>query len=80
MAQAVELGRGRCRSSSDEWRVRDEAKKLYISLLKFVGLGEAMCEDSAAPVRKLLGRLGMPLAFETDESYLMATTKIAADR
>ena len=69
-----ELGSGGCRESLEDWW--HEAEKLSTVLLTSVRLGEAMREDSAAPVRKYLETLG--IGFDTDETYLMAATTIVA--
>ncbi len=70
----VELGSGDYRESLDDWW--HEAEKLSSVLLMAVRLGEAMREGSAAPVRRFFESLG--ISFETDETYLMATTMIIA--
>jgi hypothetical protein len=68
------LGSGSCREPLNNWW--HEAEKLSSLLLTSVKLGEAMREGSAAPVRKYFEELG--IGFETDETYLMAATTIAA--
>jgi len=71
---ADKLGSNSCRESLDDWWLA--AEKLSSLLLTSVCLGEAMREGSAAPVRRYFEGLG--ISFETNETYLMAATTIAA--
>jgi hypothetical protein len=72
---ANKLGSGSCRESLDRWW--HEAEKLHTVLSMSMTLGEALRDDSAAPVREWFdARLG--LSFEADEIYLAAATKIVA--
>jgi hypothetical protein len=82
---ADKLGSGECRETLDDWWLA--AEKLSSVLYVSVGLGEAMREGSAAPIRRFFEGLGMGPILEhvasrfdapPDETYIMAATTIAA--
>ena len=54
------LGSGGCREPLADWWL--EAEKLSTVLLTSVRLGEAIREDSTAPVRRHFAGLGIPIA------------------
>jgi hypothetical protein len=61
----------------DEWWLA--AEPLFSVLSVSAALGEAMRDDSAAPVERFFARIGgLPFDFESDEGYIMAATTIAA--
>jgi hypothetical protein len=71
------LGSGECRESLDDWWLA--AEPLFSVLSVSAALGEAMRDDSAAPVERFFARVGgLPFDFESDEQYIMAATTIAA--